>query len=216
MTDYEMKYAFRKAVSSEFDGINNEEKIAFSEKFEKKMGRLIRSEKRAQKDIPKPVKIRLAVSFAALIFTLTTALTATAAINEEPYIIEFSSSTGEYIQIVNPSTESIKIAFRLLSVPDGFYAESHAISNTSAETVYENTAGEKIRLRQYAANSVVFPVEKGYKSSKNQNGLKSTRFYLSDNGKAAYWIQDGYLTELIYEGEISQSDFEKLTEKVGI
>ena len=27
MTDYEMKYAFRKAVSSEFDGINNEEKI---------------------------------------------------------------------------------------------------------------------------------------------------------------------------------------------
>ena len=123
MSREEFKAAFREVVSSEFAHIPTDEDsidFTFSEKFNKKMEKLIKSQRKSYYILINTVGKRVAILFVAII-TLFTASMSVKAIREPVinFIIEVYESFTKYF-FEGETAEKIEKVYSITKLPVGF------------------------------------------------------------------------------------------------
>ena len=210
----QFKNAFRETVSSEFSHIpTNENDISytFSPQFDKKMNKLIKSQKNIYWNFTNTVSKRIAVVCAAMLLLFATACSIKPI--REPiidFVINIYDTFTEYL-FKGELKQIINYEYRINSLPDGFEQTNKQIDNNSITTNYQNESGEMIIFVQTISDGtqVNFDTEKHTQST---TSLLNTTidFFENDLSKTAIWTKDGYVFNLICYGEFQNEDLEKI------
>ena len=149
MSREEFKAAFREVVSSEFAHIPTDESsidFTFSEKFNKKMEKLIKSQRKSYYIFINTVGKRVAILFVAII-TLFAASMSVKAIREPVinFIIEVYESFTKYF-FEGETAEKIEKVYSITKLPVGF----------KQTQVVENDAGRNVTFESSEGNIIVF------------------------------------------------------------
>lgn len=204
----DFKNAFREVVSAEFSHIpDNEDDIdyTFSERFNKRMARLIKSQRKSYWVLVNTAAKRAAVVFVAIL-TLFTAAFSVKAIREP--VIRFIKQVYETFTrytYEGDMADEIAKEYVLTYLPDGFEQTSKTENDARRTIKYENIAGDYIVFSQRTTkiNSGWFiDVEQGDSKIETINGI-GVHFYESSNVKFAMWLQDGYVFSINCYGEVS-------------
>ncbi|MBQ2900331.1 MAG: hypothetical protein IJE49_12720 [Agathobacter sp.] len=151
MTRAELNQAFREVASMEFADIPADESMIpfeFSEKFTKKMEKLIARQKKPYWKYVNTAKKRVAIAVIAVLSLCMVALG-----NEEirASMLQWCEDVyEEYIRYYfeGDTTKKIEYVYQLTMVPEGFEVEQE-IGNTEYRLVkYRNNAGDSIKLEQ--------------------------------------------------------------------
>lgn len=201
MSKTDFKNAFREVVSSEFAHIPTDENsidFTFSERFNKRMEKLIRSQKKPYWIIINTTTKRVAVIIVA-IFTVFTATFSVKAIREP--ILEFIKhiyETFTHYSFEGDTTEIITKEYIISQLPDGFEQTDKNTSKNSIITTYENSFGEIIKFSQQTTNGhsgLFVDNENTDVIVETINGIE-IEFREWYDTKSAVWINDGYVFEI--------------------
>ena len=143
----EFKDALRKVVSSEFANIPEDENsidYVFSERFNKKMEKLLKAQKKVYWKFINTAAKRVAIIFLVFIALFTTACS----IKEirEPvvrFIIETYEKFNQYF-FEGDTTDEISYEYKIKNIPDGFAQTEKFKSENTILTTYGNITGEVI------------------------------------------------------------------------
>lgn len=211
----DFKNAFREVVSAEFSHIpDNEDDIdyTFSERFNKRMARLIKSQRKSYWVLVNTAAKRAAVVVVAIL-TLFTAAFSVKAIREP--VIRFIKQVYETFTrytYEGDMADEIAKEYVLTYLPDGFEQTSKTENDVRRTMKYENTAGDYIVFSQRTTkiNSGWFiDVEQGDSKIETINGI-GVQFYESSNVKFAMWLQDGYVFSINCYGEVSLDEIKEM------
>lgn len=147
----EFKNAFRAVVSAEFSHIPEDESsidYTFSERFNKRMAKLIKSQRKSYWVLINTAAKRAAVIFVAII-TLFTAAFSVKAIREPVlrFIKEVYETFTRYTY-EGDMADKITKEYVLTYIPDGFEQTSKIENENSIITTYKNSFGETIMFTQ--------------------------------------------------------------------
>lgn len=208
MSKTDFKNAFREVVSSEFAHIPTDENsidFTFSERFNKRMEKLIRSQKKPYWNIINTTTRRVAVIIVA-IFTVFTATFSVKAIREP--ILEFVKhiyETFTHYSFEGDTTETITKEYIISQLPDGFEQTDKNTSKNSIITTYENSFGEIIKFSQQTTNGhsgLFVDNENTDVVIETINGIE-IEFREWYDTKSAVWIYDGYVFEIHCYGDFN-------------
>lgn len=155
MSREEFKAAFREVISSEFAQIPTDEDsidFTFSEKFIKRMDKLIRAQKKSYYKFINTAGKRVAVIFAAII-TLFTASLSVKAIREP--VVRFIKQVYEtfiHYTFEGDIQPKIKKEFFIKTLPDGFIQHDKIESDLAITTIYVND-NNTIKFTQQSTNN---------------------------------------------------------------
>lgn len=155
MSREEFKAAFREVVSSEFAHIPTDESsidFTFSEKFIKRMDKLIRAQRKSYYKFINTAAKRAAVIFAAII-TLFTASLSVKAIREP--VVRFIKQVYEtfiHYTFEGEIQPKIKKEFFIKTLPDGFIQHDKIESDLAITTIYVND-NNTIKFTQQSTNN---------------------------------------------------------------
>ncbi len=200
MSTAKLKNAFREAASSEFSVIPLDENsihYAFSERFQKKMEKLIQSRKKSYWRFVN-TKPKKAAIIGAILMTLLSTACGVKAIREP--IVEFFVQIYEtftHYTFKGDTTGTITKEYSFSPEPEGFELAGHVQKDNFISNMYENDVGDVIELSQMTTeNSVAdFDAEKNEVYTEWIDGMK-VHFYVSAEVKKAIWTKDGYYFEL--------------------
>lgn len=204
----EFKEIFREVISSEFLHIpKNEDEIdfEFSERFNKRMTKLINSQKKAYYKLINTAAKRVAIIF-VLILTMFTAAFSVKAIREP--IIKFVKQIYEtfiHYSVEGETVDKITEEYSLTYVPEGFNKTNVLRDDNFVITTYENATDEIIMFSQMTTSSYsghLVDNETGNVYSESIDGIKVELKEWNDN-KIAIWIEHGYVFTLDCHGNIS-------------
>ena len=151
MSREEFKAAFREVVSSEFAHIPTDESsidFTFSEKFNKKMEKLIKSQRKPYWNFISTVSRRAAAIIVAII-TLVTAAFSVKAIREP--IIKFIKQVYEsftHYSFDGDTVEIITKEYTITQMLDGYEQFDKLTSENTIATTYKNKLGDTIIFTQ--------------------------------------------------------------------
>lgn len=156
MSKDDFKRAFREVVSSEFAKIPLDESdidITFSEKFNKKMEKLIKSQRKSYYILINTVGKRVAILFVAII-TLFTASMSVKAIREPVinFIIEVYESFTKYF-FEGETAEKIEKVYSITKLPVGFKQTQVMESDAGRTATFESSEGNIIVFTQSATQN---------------------------------------------------------------
>lgn len=204
----DFKNAFREVVSAEFSHIpDNEDDIdyTFSERFNKRMARLIKSQRKSYWVLVNTAAKRAAV-VAVAILTLFTAAFSVKAIREP--VIRFIKQVYETFTrytYEGDMADEITKEYVLTYIPDGFEQTSKTENNTAISTRYENKVGDIVVFLQHTTKENL-----GYAVDNEQgNVIEETiedikiDIYEANNTKVAIWVKDGYVFTIRYYGDVN-------------
>lgn len=215
----EFKEAFREVISSEFSHIpknENEIDFVFSERFNKRMAKLINSQKKAYYYLINTAAKRVAIIF-LLILTMFTAAFSVKAIREP--IIKFVKQIYEtfiHYSVEGDTIDKITKEYSLTHIPNGFNKTDVIRSDNSIITVYENTTGDIIEFSQMTTEThpgYFVDNEAGEIHSGIVDGI-SVEFKEWNNTKNAIWIKHGYVFTLDCYGNISFDEIKQMITSV--
>ncbi len=204
----EFKSALREVVSLEFSHIpQNENSInyVFSERFNKKMERLIKSQKRLYWNFVNTAAKRVAVIF-VVIFTIFTAAFSVKALREP--ILKFIKQvydTFVYYAYEGDTTETITKEYVITQLPEGFEQTDKIQSEATIITIYENAQGNTIEFAQTATeqhSGFFFDNENGIIYTEIIKGI-NIEFHETYDTRQALWLKEGYVFEITCYGDIS-------------
>ena len=206
MSREEFKAAFREVVSSEFAHIPTDESsidFTFSEKFIKRMDKLIRAQRKSYYKFINTAAKRAAVIFAAII-TLFTASLSVKAIREP--VVKFIKQVYEtfiHYTFEGEIQPKIKKEFFIKTLPDGFIQHDKIESDLAITTIYVND-NNTIKFTQQSTNNAnhFFDNESGTLTKVTISGI-NVDIYESENIKHAVWTDEGYFFKLTCIGEIN-------------
>ena len=204
MNRVRLNQAFREVVSMEFADIPCDEKqiqFNFSDKFTKKMEKLIECQKMPYWKYVNTVGKRIAI-----VAILLLSITVTALGNEsvKASMLQWCEDIyEEYIRYYfeGDTTKRIEYEYQLMYVPEGF---EKVYEQRDEETViigYENESGDYIQFEQHATVGYDFNVdnEKG-EWSNILIGDEEVRVYEHPDLMYAIWIENGYSMHIMYHG----------------
>lgn len=215
ITKAEFKQAFREVASLEFSHIPTDEnsiQYAFSEKFNKRMEKLITSQKKVYWNFVSTASKRVAIIILA-IFTMFTAAFSVKAIREP--IVKFIKQVYESFTLYlfdGNKTESIIREYKITDVPDGFEQTDKIENDNSIITSYENSVGETIKFTQQISNNhsgIYFDNENIEISKEAVNGIE-VEFQKWYDTNSAIWTKDGYFFMIDCTGNIGIDDIKKI------
>lgn len=217
MSREEFKAAFREVISSEFAQIpTDEDSIAFtfSEKFIKRMDKLIRSQRKSYYKFINTAGKRVAVIFAAII-TLFTASLSVKAIREP--VVRFIKQVYEtfiHYTFEGDIQPKIKKEFFIKTLPDGFIQHDKIESDLAITTIYVND-NNTIKFTQQSTNNAnhFFDNESGTLTKVTISGI-NVDIYESENIKHAVWTDEGYFFKLTCIGEINIDSVTMMIESI--
>lgn len=193
----DFKNAFREVVSAEFSHIpDNEDDIdyTFSERFNKRMARLIKSQRKSYWVLVNTAAKRAAVVFVAILTLFTAALSVKAI--REPVIrfIKQVYETFTRYTYEGDMADEIAKEYVLTYLPDGFEQTSKTQNDNSIITTYKNSSGDTIMFTQQTTQShsgYAVDTEDGYISNEVVDNIDVV-FKEFHGVKTAIWVKDGY------------------------
>lgn len=204
----EFKEAFREVISSEFSNIpknENEIDFVFSERFNKRMTKLINSQKKAYYYLINTAAKRVAIIF-VLILTMFTAAFSVKAIREP--IIEFVKQIYEtfiHYSVEGDTTDKITKEYTLTQLPEGFEKIDVLRDDNLVITTYKNIDGNVIIFSQMTTNS-----HSGHFIDNETGDIYSeiidnidVEFKEWNENKTILWINDGYVFSIECIGDFS-------------
>lgn len=217
MSREEFKAAFREVISSEFAQIPTDEDsidFTFSEKFIKRMDKLIRAQKKSYYKFINTAGKRVAVIFAAII-TLFTASLSVKAIREP--VVRFIKQVYEtfiHYTFEGDIQPKIKKEFFIKTLPDGFIQHDKIESDLAITTIYVND-NNTIKFTQQSTNNAnhFFDNESGTLTKVTISGI-NVDIYESENIKHAVWTDEGYFFKLTCLGEINIDSVTMMIESI--
>ena len=217
MSREEFKAAFREVISSEFAQIPTDEDsidFTFSEKFIKRMDKLIRAQKKSYYKFINTAGKRVAVIFAAII-TLFTASLSVKAIREP--VVRFIKQVYEtfiHYTFEGDIQPKIKKEFFIKTLPDGFIQHDKIESDLAITTIYVND-NNTLKFTQQSTNNAnhVFDNESGTLTKVTISGI-NVDIYESENIKHAVWTDEGYFFKLTCLGEINIDSVTMMIESI--
>ena len=217
MSREEFKAAFREVISSEFAHIPTDESsidFTFSEKFIKRMDKLIRAQKKSYYKFINTAGKRVAVIFAAII-TLFTASLSVKAIREP--VVRFIKQVYEtfiHYTFEGDIQPKIKKEFFIKTLPDGFIQHDKIESDLAITTIYVND-NNTIKFTQQSTNNAnhFFDNESGTLTKVTISGI-NVDIYESENIKHAVWTDEGYFFKLTCLGEINIDSVTMMIESI--
>lgn len=217
MSREEFKAAFREVVSSEFAHIPTDESsidFTFSEKFIKRMDKLIRAQRKSYYKFINTAAKRAAVIFAAII-TLFTASLSVKAIREP--VVRFIKQVYEtfiHYTFEGEIQPKIKKEFFIKTLPDGFIQHDKIESDLAITTIYVND-NNTIKFTQQSTNNAnhFFDNESGTLTKVTISGI-NVDIYESENIKHAVWTDEGYFFKLTCIGEINIDSVTMMIESI--
>ena len=215
MSREEFKAAFREVVSSEFAHIPTDESsidFTFSEKFNKKMEKLIKSQRKPYWNFISTVSRRAAVIIVAII-TLVTAAFSVKAIREP--IIKFIKQVYEsftHYSFDGDTVEIITKEYTITQMLDGYEQFDKLTSENTIATTYKNKLGDTIIFTQMTTQySIGYFVDKEsgeqYTETVDDIEIEFKEWY---DTKTAIWANDGYVFSIDCIGNISFEDIKQI------
>jgi len=211
----EFKNAFREVVSMEYEEIPADENsidYCFSERFEKKMEKLIQSQKKAHWHYVNTAGKRVAVAALICLMLFTTACGIKPV--REGMISFFTKVFDTFVQYFfeGDTSEVIVYEYQIKKLPEGFIQTGCFRTDLGITTVYENQEGSKIELDQSATQNiaVTFDAETSEYLNYNQGELQ-VDIYIGEGIKQAVWVKDTYMFVISVYGEI---DIELMKEMI--
>lgn len=218
MSKTDFKNAFREVVSSEFAHIPTDENsidFTFSERFNKRMEKLIRSQKKPYWNIINTTTKRVAVIIVA-IFTVFTATFSVKAIRE-PIVNFFTEVYESFTRYFfdGDIADTITKEYFISDLPDEYIETDKIVSEAAITTVYENNNGDKIKFRQQITlnGEHTFDSENKEKLVKKIDGL-TIDFYVEDMIINAIWVKEEYSFRLTTYGDISVDEIESMIKSI--
>lgn len=198
MSREEFKAAFREVVSSEFAHIPTDESsidFTFSEKFMKRMDKLIKSQRKPYWNFISTVSRRAAVIIVAII-TLVTAAFSVKAIREP--IIKFIKQVYEsftHYSFDGDTVEIITKEYTITQMLDGYEQFDKLTSENTIATTYKNKLGDTIIFTQMTTEySIGYFVDnesgEQYTETVDDIEIEFKEWY---DTKTAIWANDGYV-----------------------
>ncbi len=210
----QFKNAFRETVSSEFSHIpinENDISYTFSPQFDKKMNKLIKSQKNIYWNFTNTTSKRIAVVCAAMLLLFATACSIKPI--REPivdFVVNIYNTFTEYL-FKGEFKQTINYEYCINSLPDGFERINKQIDNNSITTNYQNKSGEMIIFVQTISDGTQVNLDTEKHTQSTTSLLNTTiDFFENDLSKTAIWTKDGYVFNLICYGEFQNEDLEKI------
>lgn len=215
MSREEFKAAFREVVSSEFAHIPTDESsidFTFSEKFIKRMDKLIRAQRKSYYKFINTAAKRAAVIFAAII-TLFTASLSVKAIREP--VVKFIKQVYEtfiHYSFDGDTVEIITKEYTITQMLDGYEQFDKLTSENTIATTYKNKLGDTIIFTQMTTEySIGYFVDnesgEQYTETVDDIEIEFKEWY---DTKTAIWANDGYVFSIDCIGNISFEDIEQI------
>lgn len=215
MSREEFKAAFREVVSSEFAHIPTDESsidFTFSEKFMKRMDKLIKSQRKPYWNFISTVSRRAAVIIVAII-TLVTAAFSVKAIREP--IIKFIKQVYEsftHYSFDGDTVEIITKEYTITQMLDGYEQFDKLTSENTIATTYKNKLGDTIIFTQMTTEySIGYFVDnesgEQYTETVDDIEIEFKEWY---DTKTAIWANDGYVFSIDCIGNISFEDIKQI------
>ena len=212
----DFKNAFREVVSSEFAHIPTDENsidFTFSERFNKRMAKLIKSQKKAYYSLINTAYKRVAIICIIILALLTTACSVK--VIREP-IVNFIKQVYEsftHYSYDGDTTDKITKEY-YITAPDGFNQTNITNNDFLITTEYTNNNGDIIEYNQMTTE-----YSTGYFVD-NENGNIKTEFFKGIeiqfkeryDTKSAIWTQNGYVFVLDRYGNVS---FDTIKQMIG-
>lgn len=208
MSRSDFNNAFREVISSEFANIPIDESsinYVFSTRFNKKMEKLIRSQKKIYYNLINTVAKRVAIIFLLAIALFTTACSVKAI--REPIVnfIKYVYETFTHYSFEGETTNKISREYVISEIPQGF-EETNKISNDAiVVTEFTNAAGDIIEFTQMTtAYSMGYFLDNEYDEITKEiiNGVE-VEFKKWYDVQSAIWTKDGYVFALDCYGDIA-------------
>lgn len=207
MTKDELMDALRDAASAEFadrSPYGSDCCHEFSDRFERRMDRLIRSESRASWRFFNTNPKRLIIIAIAVIMALFSVACAVPEIRESiaGFFVRMFSDHAE-IEITDTIRERIDEIYELDPVPDGFSLSRKKTTEINVYLEYMDYNGNVIFLDQEAVHESSISIDSvsGTYCERNING-KSVLIQISDSYAQAFWEEEGYLFQLWYSSSV--------------
>ena len=211
----EFKEAFREVISSEFSHIpknENEIDFVFSERFNKRMAKLINLQKKSYYYLINTAAKRVAIIF-VLILTMFTAAFSVKAIREP--IIEFVKQIYEtfvHYSVEGDTIDRITKEYSLTHIPDGFNKTDVIRSDNSIITIYENASGDIIEFSQMTTKSDsghFVDNETGKIFNETIDEIR-VEFKVWNDLKSALWTEHEYVFMLDCYGTLTFDDIKQM------
>lgn len=206
MKKAEFKNAFREVVSLEFSHIPYDESIinyTFSNKFNKKMEKLIKSQKKVYWKFVNTASKRVAIICVILLTMLTTACSVKTL--REPMVSFFAEVYETFTRYFfeGDTTERIEKEYIITKLPHGFTQVDKMNNDLVITTVYKN-GDDTIKFTQQPTSNANHVFD-------NENGTIITisvldfnvDIYESENIKHAIWTRNGYFFKMTCIGDIN-------------
>lgn len=213
----EFKAAFREVVSSEFAHIPTDESsidFTFSEKFNKKMEKLIKSQRKSYYIFINTVGKRVAILFVAII-TLFAASMSVKAIREPVInLIEVYESFTKYF-FEGETAEKIEKVYSITKLPVGF-KQTQVVENDAGRNVtFESSEGNIIVFTQSATQNAELNIDNQKVSQAiKQVEDKEIHIYYFESDTYMFWTDQGYCFQIISYGNIETDTLIEMIESI--
>lgn len=211
----EFKSAFREVVSLEFSHIPQDESsinYIFSERFNKRMENLIKSQKKLYWNFVNTVAKRAAIIFVAILTIFTVAFSVKAI--REPILkfIKQIYETFTHYSYDGDTTEMLIKEYTIGQMLDGYEQIDKVLTDNSVVTTYKNELGNTIIFSQMTTQSnagIFVDNEKSDLYTENINGnlVEFKEWY---DTKTAVWVKEGYVFTINCLGDISFEEIKQI------
>lgn len=215
MSITDLKNAFREVVSEEFAHIPTDENsivFTFSERFNKRMEKLIKSQQKIYYSFINTAFKRVAILCIIILTMLTTAFSVKAI--REPIIkfIKQIYETFTHYAFEGDTKEIITKEYVITQLPDGFEQTYETKSENLISKTYQNASGTTIQFTQQATKNntgLYNDNENTVISKQTVNGIE-IEFQEWYDIKCALWVKDGYFFKIDCYGDIDFDTIKKL------
>lgn len=218
MSKTDFKNAFREVVSSEFAHIPTDESridFTFSERFNKRMEKIIRSQKKVYYNFVNTAYKRVAIICVVILTMMTTACSVKAI--REPIVNFFAEVYESFTRYFfeGDTADIITKEYSLNVLPDGFKQTNKIQNDISITTILENDFGDILEITQTITDNTQHNID-------NQNGNKSEMFVdgqkiqvlEADGFIQSIWIKDKYCFKVTGYGKIDKDILKQVVENI--
>lgn len=218
MTKAEFQEAFRNLITAEFCDVPTDEnciRLVFSDRFEKRMDKLVRSTERICWNWVNTAAKRAAVIALIVLALLSSAMSVKAI--REPVIQFFAEIYEKYIDISfeGKTSDSIEHEYALTYLPEGFSLVDKQSSTTSIMTTYKDPDGNLLMLDQTTTESTSASLDKelGKITDTFVGGIPAL-LYESDRITLVLWAENSYYFVLSYQGKLDPQIILKIADGI--
>ena len=214
----DFKNAFREVVSSEFAHIPTDENsidFTFSERFNKRMAKLIKSQKKAYYSLINTAYKRVAIICIIILALLTTACSVK--VIREPIVNFFTEVYESFTRYFfeGDTVNTITKEYSLKVLPDGFKQTNKTQDAVFITTEYQNENGDIIELTQTITDNTQHNLDNqiGNKYEISVDGQKIQ--VLGFDGFIQFmWIKNEYCFKVTGYGNIDKDILKQVVENI--